>query len=222
MPSGPTSQSETISAQFSVVVADDHMLVRQSIKQMIASAPAFHLVGEAVDGLSAVAQVKSKKPDVIILDIAMPHATGVEAVEEIRRWSPTTKIAVLTGMTGKSLLGHVYDSGVEGIFMKSGNVDGWIEDLTAICHGERRIAANVLQMVEKAPDETGLTNRERQILFAVARGETNVTIAARLNISANTVDRHRTKIMRKLGVHSAAELVARAFRDGLLEIEEHR
>jgi len=198
------------------------MLVRQSIKQMIDKAPGFQLVGEADDGLSAVAEVKSKKPDLIILDIAMPHATGVEAVEEIRRWSPDTKIAIITGMTAKKLLRHVYESGVEGIFMKSGDVSGWIEDLTAICNGERKIVDEVRTLVEEAPNEAGLTNRERQILFAIARGENNTTIAERLNISANTVDRHRTKIMRKLGVHSAAELVARAFRDGLLESEDHR
>ena len=196
------------------------MLVRQSIKQMIDNAPDFHLVGEADDGLSAVAEVKSKKPDLIILDIAMPHATGVEAVEEIRRWSPDTKIAIITGMTAKKLLRHVFESGVEGIFMKSGDVSGWIEDLTAICNGERKIADNVRALVEEAPNEAGLTNRERQILFAIARGESNTAIAKRLSISANTVDRHRTKIMRKLGVHSAAELVARAFRDGLFESEE--
>ena len=207
--------------QFSVVIADDHMLVRQSIKQMIEKAPGFQLVGEADDGLSAVAEVKSKKPDIIILDIAMPHATGVEAIEEIRRWSPDTKIAIITGMTAKKLLRHVYESGVEGIFMKAGDVTGWIEDLTAICNGERKIADTVRSLVEESQNEAGLTNRERQILFAVARGENNVTIAERLNISANTVDRHRTNIMRKLGVHSAAELVARAFRDGLLENDDH-
>lgn len=208
--------------QFSVVIADDHMLVRQSIKQMIEKAPGFQLVGEADDGLSAVAEVKSKKPDLIILDIAMPHATGVEAIEEIRRWSPDTKIAIITGVTAKKLLRHVYESGVEGIFMKSDDVAGWIEDLTAICNGERKIADTVRSFVVESQNEAGLTNRERQILFAIARGENNATIAERLSISANTVDRHRTKIMRKLGVHSAAELVARAFRDGLLESDDHR
>ena len=189
---------------------------------MIENAPGFHVVGEAEDGLSAVAQVKSHQPDLIILDIAMPQSTGVEAVEEIRRWSPKTKIAVITGMTAKKLLRHVYESGVEGIFMKAGDVSGWIDDLTAICHGERKIPDSIVQMTQDTTDTTGLTNRERQILFAIARGENNTTIAERLSISANTVDRHRTKIMRKLGVHSAAELVARAFKDGLLESEDHR
>jgi len=193
------------------------MLVRQRIKQMVESSPHFDVVGEAEDGLSAVAQVKSHKPDLIVLDIAMPQATGIEAIEEVRRWSPDTKIAVLTGMTAKKLLRHVFESGVEGIFMKSGDTEKWTEDLVAICNGERRIPQDVLKLVKEAADGPQLTRRERQILFAVVRCENNATIAERLNISVSTVDGHRTKLMRKLGVHSTAELVARAFRDGLLE-----
>ena len=206
---------------FSVIIADDHMLVRQHIKQMIERSPIFDVVGEAEDGLSAIALAKAQKPDLIILDIAMPQATGIEAIEEVRRWSPKTKIAVLTGMTAKKLLRHVYDSGVEGIFMKSGDTNNWVDDLIAICNGERKIPDNVIELVNEAVDDTQLTRRERQILFAVVRCENNATIAERLNISAKTVDGHKTKLMRKLGVHSTAELVAKAFRDGLLESEDH-
>ena len=184
---------------------------------MVETSPNFDVVGEAEDGLSAVALVKAQRPHLIILDIAMPQATGIEVIEEVRRWSPETKIAVLTGMTAKKLLRHVYDSGVEGIFMKSSDTDGWVDDLTAICNGERKIPDAVLQLVNAAVDSPQLTRRERQILFAVVRCESNAQIADRLNISINTVDGHRTKLMRKLDVHSAAELVARAFRDGLLE-----
>ena len=193
------------------------MLVRKSIKQMVEASPDFTVVGEAEDGLSAVAMVKAHKPYLIILDIAMPQATGIEVIEEVRRWSPETKIAVLTGMTAKKLLRHVYDSGVDGIFMKSGDTEGWIEDLTAICNGERKIPEAVLQDIKEAEDGPQLTRRERQILFAVVRCESNAQIAERLSISVNTVDGHRTKLMRKLDVHSTAELVATAFRDGLLE-----
>ena len=202
---------------FSVIIADDHMLVRKSIKQMVEISPNFVVVGEAEDGLSAVAMVKAKKPYLIILDIAMPQATGIEVVEEVRRWSPETKIAVLTGMTAKKLLRHVYESGVDGIFMKSGDTEGWIDDLTAICNGERKIPEAVLQLVKEEVDSPQLTRRERQILFAVVRGESNAKISDRLNISSSTVDGHRTKLMRKLGVHSTAELIGKSFRDGLLE-----
>ncbi|MCA8890078.1 MAG: response regulator transcription factor [Parvularculaceae bacterium] len=208
--------------QFSVIIADDHQLVRNSIRRIVEASPHFVVVGEAEDGMSAVAEVRSRRPDLVILDIAMPQSTGVEAIEEIRRWSPDTKIAVVTGMTAKRLLTLVYQSGVEGIFMKAGDPSGWAEDLKAICDGERRIPDTVLQLAEEPSADEELTRRERQILFRIARGESNATIGEHLNISANTVDRHRTKIMRKLGVHSATELVARAFRDGLLESEDHR
>lgn len=207
---------------YAVIIADDHMLVRESIKRILAGSDRFDVVGEAEDGLSTVAMVKSLQPQMLILDIAMPQATGVEVVEEVRRWSPQTKIAVVTGMNSKGLLQHVYESGVEGIFLKSGGTDGWVRDFLAICEGERRICDAVLGIVEENNGANALTGRERQILFSIARGETNAVIAERLGISANTVDKHRTKIMRKLGVHSAAELLARAFRDGLLDGASHQ
>ncbi|MEZ5892457.1 MAG: response regulator transcription factor [Parvularculaceae bacterium] len=202
---------------YSVVIADDHMLVRQSIRRILEKAGRFDIVGEADNGVSAVALVKSLQPVLLVLDIAMPQATGVEVIEEARRWSPGTKIAVVTGVNSASMLQHVYDSGVEGIFLKAGDTDSWADDFFAICEGERRIAEAVMPLVDEAGDSNALTGRERQILFGIARGETNAVIADRLGISANTVDKHRTKIMRKLGVHSAAELLARALRDGLLE-----
>lgn len=201
----------------SVIIADDHMLVRQSIRRILESAELFDVVGEADNGVSAVALVKSLQPDLLVLDIAMPKATGVEVIEEVRRWSPDTKIAVITGMNSNSMLQHVYESGVEGIFLKSGDTSSWMEDFCSICEGESRISDSVLKLVDECGGKDVLTGRERQILFGIARGETNAIIADRLGISANTVDKHRTSIMRKLGVHSAAELLARALRDGLLE-----
>lgn len=208
--------------KYAVIIADDHMLVRESIKRILESTEQFEIVGETEDGLSTVALVKSLLPQLLVLDIAMPQATGVEVVEEVRRWSPKTKIAVVTGMNSKGLLQHVYESGVEGIFLKSGDTDSWVGDFLAICEGERKICDAVLSVVEENDGANALTGRERQILFSIARGETNAVIAERLGISANTVDKHRTKIMRKLGVHSAAELLARAFRDGLLDGASHQ
>ncbi len=202
---------------YSVVIADDHMLVRQSIRHILESAKTFNIVGEADNGVSAVTLVKSLQPYLLVLDVVMPQATGVEVIEETRRWSADTKIAVITGMSSNSMLQHVYESGVEGIFLKAGDTSGWVEDFVAICEGERRVNESVLQLLEKNGGQNALTGRERQILFGIARGETNARIADRLGISANTVDKHRTSIMRKLGVHSAAELLARALRDGLLE-----
>lgn len=198
------------------------MLVRQSIKRILQGVEQFDVVGEAADGVSTVTLVKSLRPYLLILDIAMPQATGVEVVEEVRRWSPETKIAVVTGMNSRGMLQHVFESGVEGIFLKSGDTEGWVGDFLAICEGERKICDSVISLVDENTGKNTLTGRERQVLFGIARGETNTVIAERLGISANTVDKHRTKIMRKLGVHSAAELLARAFRDGLLDSASHQ
>ena len=181
---------------------------------MLDGSAQFEIVGEAEDGVAALTLVKSLKPDLLILDAAMPKATGVEVIEEVRRWSPETKIAVVTGVNAAGMLQQILDARVDGLFLKSGDTEKWVEDFAAICAGERRISDRVAGNSALTPS---LTGRERQILFSIVRGETNGVISENLGISANTVDKHRTSIMRKLDVHSAAELVAKAFRDGLLD-----
>ena len=190
------------------------MLVRQSLRSMLEKSDRFEITGEAEDGVAALTLVKSHKPDLLVLDAAMPKATGVEVIEEVRRWSPETKIAVVTGVNAAGMLQQILDSNVDGLFLKSGDTESWVEDFAAICAGERRISDRVAGNSALTPN---LTGRERQILFCIVRGETNAVISEKLGISANTVDKHRTAIMRKLQVHSVAELVAKAFRDGLLD-----
>jgi DNA-binding NarL/FixJ family response regulator len=183
---------------------------------MLCKHGSFEIVGEAEDGIDAVAKVKSHSPDLLVLDIAMPKTTGVEVIEEVRRWNPQTKIAAVTGVSSLHLLQHIIDSGVEGIFLKSDDSTDWAQDLLAICEGATRHSAELDSRLSSRTDENSLTRRERQILFGIARGEGNSVIAERLGISPNTVDNHRSSIMRKLDVHSAPELVTRAFKDGLL------
>lgn len=202
---------------YSVVIADDHLLVRKSIRQLLDVHESFDVLGEAGDGIETIALVKSLKPNLLILDAAMPNATGVEAIEEVRRWSPQTKIAVITGVSSANLLQHVIESGVEGLFLKSEDIDTWAQDLEDICAGGRRISQDAQDRLDVRTQETSLTGRERQVLFGIARGESNAIIAERLGISPNTIDKHRTSIMRKLNVHSATRLVAQAYRDGLMD-----
>ena len=190
------------------------MLVRQSLRRLLEPNGKFDILGEAADGVAAVEQVKTLKPDLLILDAAMPKATGVEVVEEVRRWSPDTKIAIVTGVNAPGMLQHLLDADVDGLFLKSGDTEAWATDFEAVCQGEKRIDPKL----EIDSDRTNaLTGRERQILFCIARGESNAKISQALGISPNTVDKHRTSIMRKLNVHSAAELISKAFKDGLLD-----
>jgi DNA-binding NarL/FixJ family response regulator len=192
------------------------MLVRSSIREILQTSGHFRILAEAPDGMEAIRAVKIHSPDLLVLDAAMPRTTGVEVIEETQRWSPTTKIAVVTGMTSLDLLQHIVDAGVAGIFLKSEEASGWAEEFRAICAGGQRIDPELLNRLDARLSPQNLSRRERQVLFGIARGESNAMIAERLGISPNTIDKHRTSIMRKFGVHSSTQLVARAFRDGLL------
>lgn len=201
----------------SVVIADDHMLVRKSIRDLLTSHESFDIVGEAGDGLEAMVLVKSLKPDLLLLDAAMPKATGLEVIEEVRRWAPQTRIAVITGVASAPMLRQILDSGVEGLFLKSEDVKDWVDGLVAICEGGRRVSQAAEVRLAQQEQSNSLTGRERQVLLCIARGQSNGMIAERLGVSPNTIDKHRTSIMRKLNVHSATQLVTRAFHDGLLQ-----
>lgn len=117
------------------------MLIRSSIRDMLEKSGDFEVCEEAGDGMEAFTAVKRHKPDLLVLDIAMPGTTGIEVIEEVRRWSPDTKIAVLTGVTSPGLLQHVVDSAVEGVFLKSENTRDWAADFAAICVGDMRESA---------------------------------------------------------------------------------
>lgn len=212
--------------RLSVVLADDHMVVRQGLRSFIEGLGGFDVVYEAEDALDAVAVVRRLLPALLVIDIAMPRVTGIEAIEEVRRWSPQTRIVILTGMKTRSLLQLAWDARPDGLFLKSDDLDGWAVNLRAICAapacaGPAVVSKEVTKILSGTTVGTSLTPRELQILFGIARGETNAAMAQRLGISANTVDRHRTNVMRKLNAHSAAELVAIALREGLLDSGKH-
>lgn len=202
------------------MIADDHSLVVGALRTLFASMDDVEVVAEAANGLEAVAAVKRHKPTLITLDIAMPLARGTEVLNELKRWSPDTRIAIVTGLTSQSLLSGLVDSDVGGVFLKSCPPDVLEQGLLAILQGHHYIAPEVATLVGTAEDAMALgslTERERQVLGLVADGHTNGVIAERLFISPKTVDKHRSSLMKKLGVHSVAELLALALREGLLE-----
>lgn len=198
------------------VIADDHALMRSGIAQILSDFGSIEIVAEAEDGLQAIAMVRQYRPQLLTLDIAMPYAQGIEIFAEARRWSPETKIVVFTGMTSAGLLAELVSSGVDGLFMKRGDMAVFEKSIPAILQGRVVIAPEVKAFLEENPDSTELTARERQVLSLVASGNSNKEIAARLGVSAKTVDNHRTNLMRKLDVHSVAELLSCALREGLL------
>ncbi|MEL0438022.1 response regulator transcription factor [Phycobacter sp. K97] len=198
------------------VIADDHALIRLGIAQILTSA-GLTVVGEAENGLEAVAQVRSHQPALLTLDIAMPYARGIEVFGEARRWSPATKIIVFSGLTSSGLVRELNDANADGIFLKRGDVAQFAEAVPRVLAGERIVCAEAQEMLLTENETAELTMRERQILSLLAQGFANKAISLRLGVSIKTVDNHRTNLMRKLGAHSMAELLAFALREGLLD-----
>lgn len=200
-----------------VVIADDHALVRSGLKGILMQMDAVEVVGEAENGLEAIAMAKDLRPDLILLDSGMPLSRGMEAYGEIRRWSPETKIAVVTGFNAAGTLADWIAAGVEGLFLKTSPPEEMAQGFRLILDGEGYVAKEVLQRLERSEDVKELSARERQILHLIAEGCSNAAIGERLSISAKTVDNHRTRLMAKLGVHSVAQLLAYALKEGLLD-----
>lgn len=177
----------------------------------------FAIVAEASDGLEAIAAAKHHKPGILLVDIAMPVITGLEVVEEVRRWSPDTKIAVMTGLQNRNILKFAIASGADGLFLKGDDLAALPDHLVAISQGETRLSPSVQSAISEPSIHDDLTRRERQIMFGLIHGGSTSELAARLGISINTINNHRNSLMQKLGVHSLAELMTLAVRDGLLE-----
>lgn len=211
---------------FRAVIADDHQIVRTGLK-MALEAPdivegrPIKVVGEAVNGLEAIELVKTECPDLLLLDISMPMASGAEILADIRRWSPDTRIVVLTAVTSTGLLSSIVESSVDGLFSKASDQTELFAKLPLILSGGRYIEGALLELLNSAAPTPHLTQRERQSLNMIVAGRTNAEIAQLMGVSPKTAEKHRASLMGKLGVNSMAGLMAKALREGLIEEHGH-
>lgn len=199
------------------VIADDHTLIRQAVSHVLAKIPNVEIVAEADNGLAAISQIKKHKPDLLVLDAAMPFAKGIEVLAECNRWSPATRIVLLTGFTAAGVLGQWLDSNVDGILLKSCSSETMKKAFQIVLNGGRYIAPEAQSILSERSTITDLTMREIEILSLVASGHQNQSIAERLGISKRTVEKHRSNLMLKLDVTTVAELMTFALREGLLD-----
>ena len=204
------------------IIADDHAIVRAGIRDALekpglVTADGIEVVAEAADGLAAIAELRKHQPDLLMLDVQMPLAGGVEVLIEARRWSRDTKIVVLTGVTSVGLVSSLVEAGVDGLFSKADDNTELYQRLPGILRGQRYIAASFLDILDNSGEPDLLTGRERQTLNLILAGQSNKEISDALGISAKTVDKHRTSMMQKLGVHSVPQLMAYALREGLID-----
>lgn len=211
-----------------VLIADDHAVVRSGLQQLLGAQPDMEVVGEAGDGREALEKVKTLKPDVIILDIAMPELSGLEAVGLIREAAPSTQIVVLSMHGKESFVHQVLSSGALGYVLKASPTGDVIEAVRAAHRGEyflsSRIKAEVvgayLDNRKQSPGVRGydlLSEREQQIFRLVAEGSSTNQIADMLCVSPKTVEKHRTNIMKKLGLKDRLEMVKYAVKIGIID-----
>ncbi|MEL6915465.1 MAG: response regulator transcription factor [Pseudomonadota bacterium] len=192
-----------------VLIADDHELVSEGLQRLLLE-DGYEVLPPVMDGVAAVALARTSQPDIAILDYDMPGATGMEVMREIRRWSPKTKVVILTGRASPPLLATLKDVGADGLFLKSEEPDALRAGIASVLAG-----ATVFPPLD-VEGKTSLSRREIQTLEGIAQGLTNPAIAEQLNISVKTVESHRSSLMRKLGVRSTASLIVSAVREGLI------
>ncbi len=212
-----------------VLIADDHLVVREGLRLILETGEGFEIVGEAADGAEAVRRAGELQPDVVLMDLRMPGMDGLEAIERIRAQWQDIAIVILTTYNEDDLMIRGLRLGARGYLLKDTDRATLFDTIRAAARGETllrpEMIARVLAHAEapaRAPQRSGgveLTEREVQVLSAVARGERNKEIAARLHITERTVKAHLDSIYNKLGVDSRAAAVSMATQRGLLPHE---
>ncbi len=208
--------------KYTAIIADDHAIVRSGLRSALETPGliepiGIEVLGEAANGLESIAAVRVHKPHLLLLDVQMPLAGGTEVVLETRRWSPETKIVVLTGISAVGKISELLEARIEGLFSKATENDELYRALPLILRGGRHVSEYMVNLLEAAPERVALTDRERQTLNMIVAGRSNKEMATLLGISPKTIDRHRTNLMQKLNVHSVAQLIAFALKEGLID-----
>jgi DNA-binding NarL/FixJ family response regulator len=212
---------------FSIVIAEDHTILREGVKALLSSHPDLKVVGEAADGLEAIRCVQNHSPDMILLDLSMPRMTGLDAIKEIKRVTPKIKIVVLTVHNTEEYILSTLQAGADGYVLKDAHSTELLTAIRHVLEGRRYLSPGISGTIidgllegKKASTirsawET-LTQREREILKLVAEGHKNKEISDLLCISIKTVEKHRANLMEKLGLHNVAALTALAAEKGLI------
>jgi len=206
-----------------VVIADDHVIFRQGLLKLLQSAEDIEVVADTGSSDEALRLIVEKKPDVAILDISMPGLSGIEIMEEVQRKGIGTKIVFLTMHSDPLTAKRAIQSNASGYVLKDDAFEDLLYAVKAVASGGTFVSPSISEKVlklEAGREKEGsiLTGREREVLQLIASGLTNKKIADKLCVSVKTVETHRTRILQKLGAHSAADLVRYAIKTGLLDI----
>jgi two-component system, NarL family, response regulator DegU len=215
--------------KINIVLADDHVLVRNGIKAMLESDAEIHVVGEAGNGVEALATAKSLRPDILVLDIRMPEMTGLEAAARLSAYSPDTKAVILSMHDSEEYVLQALDAGAYGYLLKDTDKNEFIKALKQIHGGNKYFSgavSNVLanRLLNSKPavrktdveDQYHLTKKEKEILRMITDGKQNKEISETLDKSVRTIETHRFNIMKKLDVNNAIDMINKAVKENLI------
>lgn len=211
-------------SRWKILVADDHVLIRHGIKNILKQNDQLTVVGEVGDGKELLDFLETRGVDLIILDISMPRLSGIDVVDEIKTRYGDTRILMLTMHNNEQYFCKAMSAGADGFLLKDDSEEELLEAISRILDGKNYVSPKIAsefgddvfamyRVVQKSPFEE-LTKREKEVLRYVVQGETSKTIALQLNLSQRTVDHHRASILRKLKRKNSADLVNFAVRHG--------
>jgi DNA-binding NarL/FixJ family response regulator len=212
-----------------ILIADDHDVVRAGLRQLLLERKGWEVCGEATTGRQATALALETKPDVVVMDIAMPELNGLEAARQIRKALPKTEIVILTLHLSDQLAYEIINSGIRGYVLKSDCNRDLVNAVEAVSLHRPFFTAKVSEMMmdglrgDRPREPNGdarnrLTGRQREIVQLLAEGKTSKEVAVALNISVKTAETHRANIMRRLELHSVSELVRYAVKNQIIEV----
>ena len=212
-----------------VLLADDHPIVRQGLRNLLISEPDFKVIGEASDGLQAIELVNQLHPDVLVVDLMMPALNGLEVIRRAKHDLPDLRIIVLSMQNADAYVIDSFKLGASGYVLKDTGPAELIQAIRDVVAGQRylspgiseRLTNTYIQLSNQTIDDpyARLSNREREVLQLIAEGFTSTEIAARLFISTRTAELHRARVMSKLNLHSQNDLIRYALKRGILSLD---
>jgi DNA-binding NarL/FixJ family response regulator len=213
-----------------LVLADDHHVVRQGLQTLLETEPDFHIVGESGDGLETVQLVERLSPNVLVLDLMLPGINGLEVTRQLSQRAPQTRVIILSMYANEAYVVEALRNGAAGYVLKRSSASDLVQAVRDVSRGGRYLSApfsetsieTYLQKAQEAGQDTYdlLTTREREVLQLAARGHTNPEIATRLFISSRTVEMHRANLMRKLNLHTQTDLIRYALKRGIVPLND--